>query len=71
MVCSGRDATALAAAKGLAGQLGVPHRSVDGLEPLPAGPACADVAGADARPRATGRLWTPSPTCTAARPCSW
>ena len=48
VVCSGREATAHAAAKGLAGKLGVPHRSIDGLEPLPAGPACADVAGADA-----------------------
>ena len=47
VVCSGRDATALAAAKGLAGQLGVAHRSIDGLEPLPAGPARAGVAGAD------------------------
>ena len=46
-VCSGRDATALAAAKGLAAQLGVAHRSIDGLEPLPAGPARAGVAGAD------------------------
>ena len=35
-VCSGGDATALAAATALARRLGVTHRSVDGLDPLPA-----------------------------------
>jgi 2,3-bisphosphoglycerate-dependent phosphoglycerate mutase len=49
LVCSGGDITALAAAKGLAGRLGVPHRGIDGLEPLPAGPAGAEPRGADAR----------------------
>ncbi len=40
-VCSGCDATALAAATALARRLGVTHRSVDGLDPLPA--AAADL----------------------------
>jgi 2,3-bisphosphoglycerate-dependent phosphoglycerate mutase len=47
-VCSGRDASARAAATVLAGRLGVAHRSLDGLEPLPAVPACPGVAGAGA-----------------------
>jgi 2,3-bisphosphoglycerate-dependent phosphoglycerate mutase len=51
-VCSGRDATTLAVATALAGQLGVAHRSIDGLEPLPARPECADAHDADATGRA-------------------
>jgi probable phosphoglycerate mutase len=49
VVCSGRDATAHAAAKGLAGLLGVPHHSIEGLEPLSAGLSCAEAQGAGAQ----------------------
>ena len=45
-VCSGRDSSALAAAQALAAQLGVVHRSVEGLEPPPARRACAAAPGA-------------------------
>src|SRR4051812_29898948 len=47
-VRSGRDASARAVATVLAGRLGVAHRSVDGLEPLPAVSARAGVTGAGA-----------------------
>jgi 2,3-bisphosphoglycerate-dependent phosphoglycerate mutase len=45
-VFSGRDASTLVTAQALAVLLGVVHRSIDGLEPLPARPACAAVPGA-------------------------
>jgi 2,3-bisphosphoglycerate-dependent phosphoglycerate mutase len=45
-VFSGRDASTLVTAQALALRLGVVHRSIDGLEPLPAGPAGAAVPSA-------------------------
>ena len=45
-VCSGRDAPRLAAAQALAAQLGVAHRSIEGLDPLPARHARAADPGA-------------------------
>ena len=54
-VCSGRDVPALAVAQALAAQLGAVHRSIEGLDPLPARRACAAVPGADATgPDVTG-----------------